>query len=122
MMHGAAEKMIGKCGFGKMEIDGRVYRSDLLILPGGEIADGWRRIRGHRLVLEDIQRLLPSRPQIIVAGTGIFGRMRIDPALERYLTNDGIELIAQPTKSAARRFNDLIDDAGSVAGCFHLTC
>jgi hypothetical protein len=114
--------MIAKCGFGKMEIDGRVYTSDLMILSSGEIADGWRRIRGHHLVLVDIQRLLESRPGIIVAGTGIYGRMRIDPALEAYLTDGGIELIAQPTKSAAQKYNDLIGGAKSVAGCFHLTC
>jgi hypothetical protein len=114
--------MIKKCGFGKMEIDGRVYCSDLMILPGGEIADGWRRIRGHHLVLEDIRSLLASRPQIIIAGTGIYGRMQIDPALEAYLTDGGIELIAQPTKSAAQTYNDLIGGAKSVAGCFHLTC
>jgi hypothetical protein len=122
MIHGEAGKMIGKCGFGKMEIDGRRYTSDLLILPGGEIADGWRRIRGHHLALADIERLLASRPGIIVAGTGIFGRMRIEAALEDYLAGDGIELIAQPTKAAARTFNDLIGGAESVAGCFHLTC
>ena len=114
--------MIEKCGFRKMEIEGRVYTSDLMILPSGEIADGWRRIHGHRLVLEDIQRMLASRPGIIVAGTGIYGRMRIEPALEAYLTDSGIELIAQPTKSAAQTFNDLIGGAKSVAGCFHLTC
>ena len=114
--------MIEKCGFGKMKIDGRVYSSDLMILPGGEIADGWRRISGHRLVLEDIQSLLKARPGIIVAGTGIYGRMRIEPALEAYLTDGGIELIAQPTKSAAKTYNDLLGGAKSVAGCFHLTC
>lgn len=114
--------MIEKCGFGKMEINGRVYTSDLMILPNGEIADGWRRIRGHHLVLEDIQSLLEYRPGIIVAGTGIYGRMRIEPALEAFLTKGGIELIAQPTKSAARIYNDLTGSAKSVAGCFHLTC
>jgi hypothetical protein len=114
--------MIDKCGFGKMKIEGRVYTSDLLILPGGEVADGWRRIRGHRLALADIQHLLASRPGTIVAGTGIFGRMRIEPELEGYLSQEGIELIAQPTKSAVRTFNDRINSAGSVAGCFHLTC
>lgn len=114
--------MIEKCGFGKMEIDGRVYTTDLMILPNGEIADGWRRISGHHLVREDIQNLLESQPGIIVAGTGIYGRMRIEPALEAYLTDSGIELIAQPTKSAAQTYNDLLSGAKSVAGCFHLTC
>lgn len=114
--------MINKCSFGKMEIDGRAYTSDLTILPGGEIADGWRRIRGHHLVLEDMQRLLESRPGIIVVGTGIYGRMRIDPALEAHLTHSGIELIAQPTKSAAQTYNDRISGSTAVAGCFHLTC
>lgn len=114
--------MIEKCGFGKIEIDGRVYTSDLMILPGGEVAAKWRRIRGHHLVLEDIQRLLDARPGIIVAGTGIYGRMRIDPTLEAYLTDGGIELIAQPTEAAAQIYNDLTGGAKSVAGCFHLTC
>lgn len=114
--------MIEACSFGKMTVDGRTVTSDLIILPTGDIIDSWRRIRGHHLVLEDIQRLLEARPDIIVAGTGIYGRMRIDPKLEAYLTNSGIELVAQQTKSAASTYNDLISGSKLVAGCFHLTC
>ena len=114
--------MIEKCGFGKMAVSGRSYTSDLMILPDGRVIDSWRRIRGHRLVLEDIQTLLAAEPQIVVAGTGIFGRMRTGSQLEAYFAQKGIELIAQHTKEAARTFNKLWPDDKSVAGCFHLTC
>lgn len=114
--------MIESCGFGKMTIAGRIYTSDLMILPGGEILDSWRRIEGHRLALNDIQRLLAVQPRIVVAGTGIYGRMRTDPEMEDHLSREGIELIAQRTKRAAKTFNQLITGDQPVAGCFHLTC
>ena len=84
---------IQRVAFGRLVLDGRTYTSDLVIYPDGRVREGWRRARGHRLSVENIAGLVERGPELIVAGTGINGRMRPDPDLEERL-----------------------------AACFHLTC
>ena len=114
--------MIEKCNFGKMTIAGRIYDSDLWIYPDGHIRDSWWRKDGHRLHREDITALISTLPDILVVGTGIYGRMRIDSDIEPHLLDMGIELTAARTKSAAGIYNDLLEKGRQVAACFHLTC
>ena len=113
--------MIDACSFGSMTIDGKRYSSDLIIYPDGRVADAWRRKEGHRLYPQDISPLIKSNPQIIVAGTGISGRVRLDKTLEAYLAAKGIELLADVTPSAVQHYNALIETR-LVGACFHLTC
>lgn len=114
--------MITRCEFGAMVIGDQTYGSDLIIYPDGRVADNWWRKSGHRLTLEDIQDLLAVRPEVIVAGTGIYGRMRVTSEVEKALTQLSIKLIALPTKAAAEQFNRIKQTSKNAAGCFHLTC
>ena len=114
--------MIDACTFGSMTIRGKRYTSDLLILPDGTVRDDWWRASGHRLTLADIQALIASRPALIVAGMGIYGQMKAAAGFEAGLADSGIELVAERTEKAARRFNELRRERDNVAGCFHLTC
>lgn len=114
--------MIKKCSFGALVIGDKTYTSDLVIYPDGTVSDNWWRSSGHRLALEDIRDLLAAGPEVIVAGTGIYGRMRLDAEVQDALTAQGIELIIGRTKSAAEEFNRLKQTARQVGGCFHLTC
>ena len=106
--------------FGSIVIDGRTYRTDLLIWPG-QIKHDWWRIEGHLLQLPDVAEALAAEPQVLVVGTGESGRMRLDPELVAYLQDKGIELVARPTLEACRSFNEL---AGKrrLAAALHLTC
>lgn len=113
--------IINSCGFGNIVVDGHKYNSDLIIYPDGRILDGWRRISGHRLVLDDITELLDTRPGTIIAGTGVFGRMKIEKDLEEWLAQNKIRLIAESNKNAVARFNEL-QGSGAIGACFHLTC
>ena len=113
--------MIEACSFGAMVIDGKRYGSDLIIYPDGRVEDAWRRKQGHRLYPQDITSLIKSNPQIIVAGTGISGQVRLDRNLAAYLADRGIELVADTTQSAAQRYNALAKNR-LVGACFHLTC
>lgn len=114
--------MIKQCSFGTMVIGDKTYKSDLVIYPDGRVSDNWWRKSGHRLTVEDIQDLLAAGPEVIVAGTGIFCRMRLNAEIQNVLTAQGIELIAGRTKSAAEQFNRLKQTHMRVGGCFHLTC
>ena len=113
--------MIESVAFGKIVIAGKSYTSDVLIFPDGSVADGWRRSTGHRLGSEDIQRLVATRPTVLIAGTGAFGRMKPAAELEKSLQQEGIRFIAVSNRKAVELYNRLAPDH-SVAACFHLTC
>jgi hypothetical protein len=48
--------------------------------------------------------------------------MRLAADVQETLADQGIELVAKRTPSAAEAFNRLLDSSKQVAGCFHLTC
>lgn len=113
--------MIESCSFGFMVIEGKRYTSDLIISPDGQVADHWRRRRGHSLCLEDLRELLDACPEVIVAGTGTSGMVKPEKGLEESLSPLGVELIAAPNHEAVELFNELTAKK-RVGGCFHLTC
>ena len=107
--------------FGTMVIDGRVYRSDLIIYPDGRVEDGWRRRRGHGLCEEDMAGLITTEPEVIVAGTGVSGMVEPNRGLEKGLLQKGIRFLAVPNEKAVVLFNEL-NPGKRVGACFHLTC
>ena len=113
--------MIDSFGFGFMVIDGHRYSSDLIIYPDGRIRDGWRRRRGHVLTRTDLETLVETWPEMIIAGKGIHGGMQPEPGLEETLRGLGIQFMAASNDQALAWYNDR--SAGIKAGaCFHLTC
>jgi len=112
---------IDSCSFGTLVIDGKTYTDDLIILPDGEILKPWWRKRGHQLTMDDLNELIDSSPEIIVAGTGVSGGVKPDKNLEKDLAKLAIEFIAAPNKEAIRIFNNLTSEKRVGAG-FHLTC
>ncbi len=102
-----------------MVIDGKVYTSDMIILPD-RIIDGWRRREGHRLFPDDLEVVLESGPRKLIVGTGSSGLMVVNDATLELFSSRGIEVIAEPTTLAWKTFNRLT--APNVAGAFHLTC
>jgi hypothetical protein len=110
------------CGINLRIDDLKLFRnSDLIIYPDGRIQDAWCRKRGHALTKEDLQALLDAGPEVIIAGTGIHGRMKPDSGLGEALGKMGIQFLAGPNDQAVSWFNDRI--AATKAGaCFHLAC
>ena len=113
--------MIEKSDFGSIQIDGQTYNTDIIIYPDGRIADNWWRRHGHRLSFEDIESLVSADPEVIVIGTGVYGRMLPEAGLEKTLTERGIELVLGATAEAVSHFNRL-QSSRKVGAGFHLTC
>ena len=90
-------------------------------MPDGGIVSPWIRNIGHELQRSDIKAVIRAMPNILVAGTGAYGRMTIIPGLDADLQNRGIRLIAEPTEEAVATFKTLRQTTDIVAGCFHLT-
>lgn len=114
--------MIDNCSFGSMTIGGRHYDSDLKIFPDGKVTPNWWRASGHLLTPDDIADLVASHPEVLVVGTGIYGRMQTDDKIVTLLVQNEIALVAEPTETAAQKFNAARNKNKRVAACFHLTC
>jgi hypothetical protein len=106
--------------FGHIIIDNETYGQDVIILPS-RVIGGWWRERGHRLSPDDLDPVFEAAPEVLVVGQGKSGRMKIAPATKRVLQEREIELIAAPTESAIRTYNDL-RTTRAVAAALHLTC
>jgi hypothetical protein len=107
--------------FGKIVIDGRTYRNDVILHPDYVEGDWWRK-QGHQLCVEDIQKAIErGEPDVLVVGEGKYGFMKVLPETEEYLKSMGIRLIAESTDDACETFNQL-SGKEKVVGAFHLTC
>ena len=105
--------------FGAIVIDGRTYRTDLLIWPD-RIKSDWWRSESHLLQIPDVFEALAAGIQVLVVGTGAYGRMALDQELTANLKNQGIDLVARPSGEACRVINQM--GHGRWAAALHLTC
>jgi len=113
--------MIEHYSFGAMVVNGNRYNSDV-ILFGDTVKDNWWRNEGHELCVADIDQAVEEFiPQVVVVGTGKFGRMKILPETEVFLQSRQIRLITQKTSPACEIYNKLLNSE-RVLGAFHLTC
>ena len=106
--------------FGRVVIDGETHTKDVVILPDRVIA-GWWRMQGHALQTEDLKAVIEAAPEVLVVGTGAYGRMRVTPQAQAALEAAGIELVSENTEEACRRYNQLRGEK-PVAAALHLTC
>lgn len=112
--------MIESYSFGQITIDSKKYTSDVLIFPDRVNSNWWRK-SGHKLCVEDIEEVIKEEPEILVVGKGNPGLMNVSSEVKELLKSKGIELIIENTKSACKRFNELIKSKKVIAA-LHLTC
>ena len=112
---------IDRYDFGEIQIDGHSYRSDVIVGPQ-RVRDGWWRQQGHSLSPDDLNTVLESKPDLLVVGTGYFGRMKIPEETRRFLASRGIRLWAGETGEAVKEFNRLQAECARVVAALHLTC
>lgn len=108
--------------FGRLVVDGREIRSDVLITPDG-VREHWGRRDGHVLCLDDLGAVLDDHVKRLVVGTGAYGRMRPEPGLETELVERGFVTEVLETAAAVDRVNELLGvGAADWAAAMHLTC
>jgi len=113
--------LIENLSFGQIVVNGIKYKSDILIYPDETVKDSWWRKEGHKLSIIDIQSLLETGADILIAGTGMSGMMKPETELFNYLEKEGIQFIALENKKAVEQYNNLLCE-NKIAACFHLTC
>jgi len=112
--------MIDDYDFGHVAVEGKEYRSDVIVFPE-RVVDSWRRKEGHRLCLDDLQPALDWQPEVLVIGQGQPGRMKVPPALVEELRRRGVEVFVGPTRKAVAEYNRL-QGSRKTAAALHLTC
>ena len=106
--------------FGRIVINGTPYMHDVKIL-GERVVPNWWRQEGHYLQLSDIPEI-EGPWDVIVIGTGKYGRMAVAPEVIQKLNTLHRSYIIEITDNAVQEFNRLVREAKNVLGAFHLTC
>ena len=112
---------ISEYEFGKIAVGGSTYSADVIITPD-RVIDRWWRRQGHSLAIEDLDAVVLAQPDILVVGTGYYGRMQIPDETRNYLTEKGIELKDANTRDAVSEFNELQKEYARIVAALHLTC
>ena len=107
--------------FGSIDVDGQGYTSDVIITPE-RVVDTWWRREGHKLLVADLTDVVAAKPDIVVVGTGYFGRMAISQDARDHLESRGIHVRVARTRQAVQEFNQLQDRRSRVVAALHLTC
>ncbi len=112
--------MIDSYDFGKIVIDGKEYREDVVIWPD-HVDCPWLRLEGHNLALEDISEVIKAKPKILIVGTGYSGIMKVPEKVKENIEAQGIKIIIEHSKKACQIYNKL-SVTKKVIACLHLTC
>lgn len=112
--------MINHYSFGKLNFQGQLYTSDLIILPH-EIIHPWWRKSGHILEVADIEEIFTKKIEALIIGTGFFGLMKVKKEVMVRCQEEKIELFIDKTGKAVKLFNSLVPNK-ILGGAFHLTC
>ncbi len=112
---------IDSYSFGHIVIDGKEYRSDVIIYGNAVDATWWRK-EGHRLQPEDLAEVLKARPEILIVGSGYAGVMSTPKRTLEYITSQGIDVRVERTGKAVDLFNELQAQKKNVMAALHITC
>ncbi len=107
--------------FGRIEINGTVYTSDVIIYDE-HVNSSWWRKEGHYLQIEDIEEILKVKPGVIIIGTGKFDTMKVSSNVIKELESRGIEFMYANTDKACKRHNEISGSGKKVVTALHLTC
>lgn len=117
----AGQPKIGSYAFGRIEIDGQTYTSDVIILPSG-VRSNWWRDEGHALKPTDLSTVLEASPKVLVVGQGAYGYMNVADETLTCLQKAGIEAVCLPTARAVEVYNQRCRQGDLTAAALHLTC
>ncbi len=113
---------IDSYSFGRIQIDGKDYASDVVLLGEDVKSPWWREAGGHVYAVEDFEELLAAAPDVVVLGTGYFGRVKVLDETLTALAEAGSEIVVERTGGAVECFNRFVDEGRDVAAALHLTC
>ena len=107
--------------FGRIRIEGKDYDSDVIISADG-VQDQWWRKEGHNLDVEDLGTILQRNPELLIVGSGYYGRMKVPDKTRDYLVEKGVRVEVINTTEAVTKYNELQKECARIVAALHLTC
>jgi hypothetical protein len=107
--------------FGRIAIADKTYTSDLIVAPDKVIESWWRK-QGHNLQIEDLDDIVNAKPDMLIIGTGYYGRMQVPDETRHFLEQRGIKVLQAKTGEAVSEFNRLQNEYARIVAALHLTC
>ena len=108
--------------FGKIKINGVIYRNDIRISSMGKILPEWWRGKSHMVEIEDVEDILDDGVEILLLGRGKPGLMSASNDLRAYLEKKKIVLVEKTSSKAVCIANEFFENGKKFAAGFHLTC
>jgi hypothetical protein len=111
--------------FGSIEINGKKYGYDVVVLPDGTVKEreaSKAAFGDHAIKKTEIEELAKAKPDSIVVGTGTMGMARVSPDAEAYARQAKLNLVVLPSSDAIDKVNQLVDKGKPVAALIHITC
>jgi hypothetical protein len=115
---------IARLSWGRIEVEGLGVFKDAKLYPGGAREWDWSESgtgHGQGIQPADVEELLEHGATEIVLGTGIYGRLRVNPDTLALLETRGVTVHRLRTEKAVETFNELRERV-AVGGLFHTTC
>ena len=112
---------VEKYDFGRIQINGREYRNDVIVFPDRISTDWWRK-EGHSLTMQDLEEVIQFGPDLLIVGRGYAGVLQIPQKTRDALRERRINLVDDLTGEAVELFNQKIAAGEKAVGAFHLTC
>ena len=113
---------IDSYSFGRIRIDGIDYSKDVILLRGEVRSPWWRAAGGHVFAPTDLEGVVAAAPEIVVLGTGYFGRVKVLDETLTAFADAGSEVVVERTGNAVKSFNRLAAEGRDVTAALHLTC
>ncbi len=113
---------IDSYSFGRIRVDGIDYAKDVILLRGEIRSPWWRAAGGHVFAVADLKQVVAAAPEVVVLGTGYFGRVKVLEETLKEFADAGSEVVAERTGGAVEAFNRLAAEGRDVAAALHLTC
>lgn len=111
---------ISNYSFGNININNKIYKSDLLII-NNQIYPDWRRKNGHKLRMNDIVLIIDNQPTTIFIGTGKFGFLKVPKDLIKSLNSLGFkDIVIEKSTKIIELYNNCQNERKALA--IHLTC
>jgi len=112
---------IDRYDFGHIDIDGHGHDADVIVFPD-HVQEHWRRQEGHRLAPKDLETVLAEKPEVLIVGTGYYGRMQVPEETFDALRSAGVEVRVEKTSAAVAELNRLQGEYARIVAALHLTC
>ncbi len=112
--------MVDKFEYGAIVIDGKTYKSDVIILPDGSVIP-WQHKDEHVLRSTDLKRVIEAKPEVLVIGLGTIGNVSLQSDAGEVIQEAGIELMAYKTDKACETYN-AVRGQRKVVAIFHVDC